>query len=167
MLIANGISIIQASTAEHIAQARLLFTEYANSLDFSLCFQNFEQELRGLPGAYAPPSGRLLLAYDSGAAAGSVALRRLEAEVCEMKRLYLRPAFRGKGLAGLLVRRLMQEAQTIGYSRMRLDTVQSSMADAIRLYRKFGFREIPPYCSNPMKGTLYMELDLRALPVDQ
>jgi len=116
--------------------------------------------LKNLPGAYAPPAGRLLLALCEGGAAGCVALRRLEGGVCEMKRLYVRPAYRGKRVGGLLVDRIIQEARVAGYQRMRLDTITSSMQDAIALYRRRGFREIPAYRENPIAGALYLELML-------
>ena len=150
--------LIQATLPEHIEQARVLFLEYAKSLGFSLCFQSFDEELRNLPGAYAPPTGRLLLAHYDNQAAGCVALRKLEANICEMKRLYLRPAYRGKGLGRILVERVIAEARGIGYERMRLDTVASSMRDAVELYRKLGFKEIAPYRANPIEGALYLEL---------
>jgi ribosomal protein S18 acetylase RimI-like enzyme len=152
--------ITQASTPEQFDQARELFLEYARSLGFSLCFQNFEQELKSLPGAYAAPSGRLLLAYDSDVAAGCVALRKLEDGICEMKRLYVRPNYRGKGIGKLLVDGVIAEARAIVYRQMRLDTIASSMQSAIALYRQMGFREIPAYCPNPMPEALYMELAL-------
>ncbi len=141
-------------------QARELFQEYANSLGFSLCFQGFDQELAGLPGEYAPPDGRLLLAGYAGNTAGCVALHKIEPEICEMKRLYVRPQFRGKALGKRLVETVIAEARAIGYRRMRLDTVEPMMKDAVRLYRQFGFKEISPYRSNPIKGALYMELAL-------
>jgi carbonic anhydrase len=150
--------LVQAVSPEQVEQVRALFLEYADSLDFSLCFQSFDEELKGLPGAYAPPNGRLLLANHQGQAAGCVALRPLEPKICEMKRLYVRPAFRGKGLGRLLVEGVTTEARSIGYERMRLDTVESSMQDAIALYRRLGFREIAPYRTNPIPGALYLEL---------
>jgi len=150
--------LIQAALPEHIEQTRALFLEYAASLGFSLCFQSFDEELKSLPGAYAAPSGRLFLAQYEQQAAGCVALRKLEAKICEMKRLYVRPAYRGKGLGRILVERVIAEARAIGYERMRLDTVASSMQDAVELYRRMGFKEIPPYRENPIEGALYMEL---------
>ena len=150
--------LIQASLPEHIEQTRALFLEYAASLGFSLCFQSFDEELKSLPGAYAAPSGRLLIAQCEQQAAGCVALRKLEDNICEMKRLYVRPAYRGHGLGRILVERVIAEARAIGYERMRLDTVASSMQDAVELYRRMGFEEIAPYRANPIAGALYMEL---------
>ena len=153
-----GIEVIPAVSSEHVEQARNLFLEYAESLGFSLSFQGFDEELRNLPGAYAPPNGRLLLAHHQGQAAGCVALRQFDRQICEMKRLYVRSAYRGKGVGRVLVDRIIGEARTIGYERMRLDTIESSMQDAIALYRRRGFREIAPYRSNPIAGALYLEL---------
>ena len=113
-----------------------------------------------MPGDYAPPEGRLLLADLNGELAGCVALHKLNASTCEMKRLYLRPKFRGKGLGRLLAQTIIKEAREIGYDRMRLDTVEPVMKDAVGMYRKLGFREIAPYRPNPMPGTLYLELEL-------
>jgi len=158
----TGVTIIavSASSPDQIAQVRELFLEYAASLGFSLCFQNFDAELAGLPGDYAPPEGRLLLAEWDGQLAGCGALHKLEASVCEMKRLYLRPQFRGRGIGRTVAERLIAEARAIGYRRMRLDTVGPVMKDAVAMYRKLGFKEIAPYRENPMAGTLYMELEL-------
>ena len=156
----NEIQLTQAALPEHVEQVRDLFLEYAQSLGFSLCFQSFDEELKDLLGAYAPPSGRLLLAQHAGQVAGCVALRHLESNICEMKRLYLRPAHRGKGLGRMLVDRVVAEARRIGYERMRLDTIQPSMPDAIAIYRRMGFQEIPPYRQNPIAGALYLELSL-------
>lgn len=155
-----GLSIRQAEGPAEIAQARELFLEYARSLGFSLCFQNFDQELAGLPGDYSPPDGRLLLAHVKDELAGCVALHKLQPEICEMKRLYLRPQFRGKGLGRVLANAIIAEARIIGYKMMRLDTVEPVMKDAVELYRSLGFYEIAPYRANPMPGTLYMELKL-------
>jgi GNAT superfamily N-acetyltransferase len=143
-----------------VAQARELFQEYAQSLGVNLCFQNFEQELAGLPGHYARPDGRLLLAEYDGQLAGCVALHKWEDGVCEMKRLYLRPSFRGKGLGRAIAEKIIAEARSIGYRRMRLDTIEPLMKDAVEMYRKLGFREIAPYRSNPIAGAMYMELQL-------
>jgi GNAT superfamily N-acetyltransferase len=154
------LAVVQAETQPHIAQARELFLEYAQSLGFSLCFQNFDKELADLPGDYAPPDGRLLLAEYEGQLAGCVALHKLEADICEMKRLYLRPQFRGKGLGRALADRIIAEARQIGYERMRLDTVEPVMKDAVAMYRRFGFKDIAPYRPNPNPGTLYLELVL-------
>ena len=156
----SQIDLIQATLPEHIEQARTLFLEYGSSLGFSLCFQSFDEELKSLPGAYGPPSGRLLLARYAGHAAGCVALRRFEADICEMKRLYVRPADRGRSLGRMLVERIIAEARAIGYERMRLDTVASAMTDAIALYRGMGFEEIAPYSVIPLEDALWMELRL-------
>jgi len=158
--VAKGPFFLQAESLAQIAQVRELFLEYAQSLGFSLCFQNFDRELANLPGDYAPPDGRLLLAEYDGQAAGCVALHKLEEGICEMKRLYLRPAFRGKGLGRVLADRIIGEARQTGYQRMRLDTVEPVMKDAVAMYRRIGFREIAAYCENPMVGALYMELIL-------
>jgi putative acetyltransferase len=143
-----------------VAQARELFLEYAQSLGVNLCFQNFEQELAGLPGHYAPPDGRLLLAEYEGQLAGCVALHQWEPGVCEMKRLYLRPTFRGTGLGRVIAEKAIAEARNIGYQYMRLDTIEPIMKDAVEMYRKLGFREIAPYRPNPIAGAMYMELQL-------
>jgi len=151
---------VQAESAAQVAQARELFLEYAQSLGMNLCFQNFEQELADLPGSYAPPEGRLLLAEYAGQLAGCVALHKWEADICEMKRLYLRPAFRGKGLGRVLAETIIAEARRVGYQRMRLDTIEPIMKDAVEMYRRLGFREIAAYRSNPIAGAMYMELHL-------
>ena len=152
--------IFSAYTEDHIAQARTLFEEYAASLGFSLCFQNFDQELKTLPGKYASPDGRLLLATENDELAGCIALRKLEPGVCEMKRLLVRPAFRSHGLGRVLVEKIIDEARMLGYTHMRLDTLPGLMDKAIALYRSFGFSEIGPYCENPVEGAKFMELEL-------
>src|SRR5712692_8826532 len=154
------LTLAQAESPAQIAQARELFLEYAQSLGFSLCFQSFDQELEGLPGDYAGPDGRLLLAECGGQFAGCVALHKLESGICEMKRLYLRPQFRGQGLGRAMAERIIVEARQIGYQRMRLDTVEPIMKDAVAMYRKLGFKEITPYRPNPITGAMYMELEL-------
>ena len=156
----KGFSASEAESPAQIAQARELFLEYAASLGFSLCFQGFDKELAELPGDYAPPDGRLLLAEYDGKLAACVALHKLESGICEMKRLYLRPQFRGKGLGRALAERIIADARQIGYHRMRLDTVEPVMKDAVAMYRKLGFSEIAPYRPNPIAGAMYMELEL-------
>ena len=155
-----GFELQQAEFPEQIASIRQLFLEYANSLSFSLCFQSFEKELAELPGDYAPPAGRLLLVTANHQPAGCVALHRIAPEVCEMKRLYVRQQFRGKGLGRMLAKRVIADAREIGYQKLRLDTVEPLMRDAVAMYRKLGFREIAPYRENPIDGALYMELNL-------
>jgi len=150
----------QAESPEQIAGVRELFLEYAQSLGFSLCFQSFDQELAALPGDYAPPTGRLLLATLENQPAGCVGLHKLDQEVCEMKRLYVRPQFRGKGLGRALAERVIASAREIGYKKLRLDTVEPMMQAAVAMYRTLGFREIAPYRTNPIEGALYMELNL-------
>jgi putative acetyltransferase len=150
----------QVESPAQIAQARELFLEYAESLGFSLCFQSFDQELAGLPGDYAPPDGRLLVAEYRGQLAGCVALHKLQSEICEMKRLYLRPQFRGRGLGRVLAEAVIAAARTVGYRKMRLDTVEPVMPNAVAMYRRLGFVEIEPYRANPIAGALYMELEL-------
>ena len=149
----------QAHSQEELRQVKLLFSEYASSLDFDLSFQNFDNELANLPGEYSLPSGAILLAYYEGSAAGCVAMRRLAEDVCEMKRLYVRPAFRGKKIGKALSVAIIDEARKRGYSRMRLDTVPS-MKEAIQLYRSLGFKETYPYRYNPRAGAMFLELIL-------
>lgn len=149
-----------AQTPEDVETARLLFKEYAASLGFDLCFQGFDRELAGLPGEYAPPAGRLLLLVEDGRAAGCVALRRFGPDACEMKRLYVRPEFRGRSLGRELTEAAIREARGLGYARLILDTVPF-MAAAIALYRALGFHEIAPYRPNPIPGALFFELRLQ------
>src|SRR5215213_4229115 len=152
--------ISQANTQEDIRQARALFEEYAAGVGTSLCFQNFDRELANLPGDYAPPDGRLLLATEDEQLAGCIALRKLAPSVCEMKRLFLRPAYRGNGRGKLLVETIIDEARKLGYTTMRLDTLPGRMDKAIALYESLGFIEIAPYCENPVEDAKFMELDL-------
>lgn len=152
---------IQAQSPADIEQARELFREYEAWVEIDLCFQNFEKELAELPGGYAPPDGELLLAFHNGQLSGCVALRKLGGGVCEMKRLFVREAFRGQGLGRNLIEAVMRAAKEIGYERMRLDTLPPKMNDAIALYRSFGFKEIEPYYDNPVPGAKFMELGLK------
>lgn len=153
------LTLIQAKSQKELGHIRKLFLEYAESLNFNLCFQDFEKELKELPGEYAPPEGSLLLALYENKIAGCVALRKLSEGICEMKRLYVRPAYRGKGLGKKLAVKIIKEARKIGYKKMRLDTIPS-MVEAIELYRSLGFKKIEPYRYNPIEGAIYMELKL-------
>jgi GNAT superfamily N-acetyltransferase len=153
-------ALIEAEDRATVESVRTLFVEYASSLGFSLCFQNFDQELEGLPGAYRRPEGRLLLARIGEEDAGCVALRKTGLEICEMKRLYVRPALRGHGVGRRLALAAIAAARDIGYSTVRLDTVEPLMPEAVALYRQLGFHPIAPYTANPVAGALYMELDL-------
>lgn len=153
------VKLLQAEGAEQLAQVRELWLEYAAHLGLDLSFQNFEQELARLPADYAPPRGRLLLAFGDERIAGTVALHEFSEGVCEMKRLYVRAEFQGQGIGRALVERLIAEARAIGYARMCLDTLPS-MTQARNLYRALGFEEIEPYRYNPVEGTSFMELKL-------
>ena len=167
--------ITPAETNETVQQASILFREYAASLGVDLSFQNFEQELASLPSDYAPPDGRLFLAVldeasatpqgrhssasSASSLAGCIALRKIDAETCEMKRLYVRPQFRGHGAGRALAHAVINAAREIGYRRMRLDTLPQ-MTEAQALYRGLGFREIAPYRHNPIVGSRYFEIEL-------
>ncbi len=151
--------LIRAESDEHLEAIRCLFREYAEALGIDLGFQGFEEELAGLPGRYASPEGRLLVAFVDGKAVGCVALRKLEEGICEMKRLYVRPAHRGRGLGRRLAHAVIEEARSIGYHRMRLDSL-TSLKEATALYRSLGFVEIPAYTHNPLPDALFMGLVL-------
>lgn len=158
----DQLQFIQAETPSQIEDARKLFIEYSEWLGLDLCFQNFEKELSELPGSYAPPEGRLFLAVFEKRIAGCIGLRKIgdDERTCEMKRLYVRPEFRGLGIGRVMVSKLIEEARVVGYERMRLDTLPAQMNEAIKMYHAFGFREIEPYYHNPVKGALFMELTL-------
>ncbi len=147
-------------SGDDIAPARELFREYEKWLDMDLCFQSFEEELATLPGKYAPPDGRLYLAFVDEKPAGCIALRKLEDGICEMKRLYLNDAARGQGIGKKLIEKLIGDAREIGYKKMRLDTFPPKMGKAVSLYESYGFRPIHAYYDNPHDGVLFMELDL-------
>jgi ribosomal protein S18 acetylase RimI-like enzyme len=153
------VRLIQAHAVPLIPQVRALFLEYATVTGLDLCFQDFDAELAGLPGKYAPPDGRLLIAVKDRDNAGCVALRQLDAGICEMKRLYVPPHFRGQGIGRDLATAVIAEARMIGYRTMRLDTL-AGMKEAIALYRSLGFQEIAPYRYNPCADAVYLELNL-------
>lgn len=157
------ISLTTPDSADLLEDTRRIFREYAATLAVDLCFQNFEEELADLPGDYRSPAGRLMLALVDGAVAGCGALRPLPdcdyPNACEMKRLYVRPAFRGFGLGRLLVQALLDDAKRAGYSSVLLDTLDD-MEAARGLYASFGFEEVPPYYYNPIAGAHYLKADL-------
>lgn len=147
---------------EMLEEIRQLFMEYARSLQVDLSFQHFEEELNSLPGKYAPPDGVLLIALVDGMNAGCIALRKISDSVCEMKRLYVRDAFRGLGIGKKLAVRVIEEAAKLNYQYMRLDTLPT-MTAAQNLYRSLGFYDIEPYVYNPVPGTKYMELKIKSI----
>jgi GNAT superfamily N-acetyltransferase len=155
----RGAAIRQATSPGELAQVRVLFLDYADWLRVDLCFQGFTRELATFPGDYAPQDGRLLLARHHGQPAGCVALRRVDATTGEIKRLYVRPAERGRETGYGLVEQVIEAARQIGYRRLVLDTLPQ-MPEARALYRAFGFREIPGYYANPRPGVIYLALDL-------
>jgi ribosomal protein S18 acetylase RimI-like enzyme len=155
------IQLIQVESEQDLETVRGLFKEYATSLGFDLDFQDFKKEFDELPGEYAPPDGCLLLAGYKAKIAGCVALRKMDENVCEMKRLYVRPEFRGKGIGKELSVAIIEKAREIGYKYMRLDTIPA-MKEAIALYQSLGFKEIEPYRYNPLKGATFMELALKS-----
>ncbi|MHC4425933.1 MAG: GNAT family N-acetyltransferase [Planctomycetota bacterium] len=153
------LEIVEADKGKNLEVVKSLFEEYAESLGFDLCFQNFEEELANLPGDYAPPDGRLLLATYRDEVAGCVALRKLDDGICEMKRLYVRPDLRGLKIGRALAEAIIEQAKKIGYACMRLDTVPS-MEAARALYVSLRFKQIEPYRDNPIEGAVFMELAL-------
>jgi len=156
---AERFQLVHATQPERVEQARELVLEYVASLGIDLDFQDFEAEMREFPGDYAAPDGSLLLAVDEQGPAGCVGVRKLEPGICEMKRLYIRPRCRGQGLGERLARAIIEEARTLGYTAMRLDTLDT-MHPAIRLYRGLGFQPTAPYYRNPLRGALFFELKL-------
>lgn len=166
MAAGRGMLIIgEANSVDDRHHVQQLFEEYAASLGVDLGYQGFAEELRSLPGKYARPYGRLLLASRDDEVLGCVALRRIERGVCEMKRLYVRPQFRTLGVGRMLAERVIEEAREIGYQCMRLDSIPK-MAAAITLYRRLGFKAIPPYCYNPVEGAVFLELQLNGQSSD-
>ena len=156
-------NLIQAQAVSDLDAARALFREYQRFLGVDLCFQGFEEELATLPGRYAPPRGRLLLALDGSRAAGCVALRPLDDRICEMKRLFVRPAYRGRGLGRVLATRIVNEASALGYAAMRLDTLEG-LEGAMHIYTSMGFQRCAPYYANPLPGVVYWERVLSSSP---
>ena len=156
---ANDFQIAAVTSPRQLDEIRRLFREYAKSLPFSLDFQGFEAELAALPGIYAPPHGRLFLAEIGGKTCGCIALKPLEKPICEMKRLYVPPTFRGKNIGRKLAKRLIAEARKAGYTAMRLDTI-ADMKAAIGLYESLGFKRIDAYYDNPIAGACFFELRL-------
>jgi GNAT superfamily N-acetyltransferase len=153
--------IVEVTSQEDLEQVRILFTEYRAELMVEPCFQSFDQELASLPGSYAPPAGKLLLAKVIGQPVGCIGLRPFPSDgACEMKRLYVRPPFRGDKIGRQLAERIVQEARNLGHRSMRLDSHPPSMAAAIRMYSKLGFREVSPDPVPPIEGLIYMELAL-------
>jgi putative acetyltransferase len=154
-----SLELIESPIHPQLPATRELLREYQRSLGIDLCFQDFENELLELPGAYAPPDGRLYAALIGQQLAGSIALRRHDAHSCEMKRLYLRPEFLRQGFGKLMAKHIIQDARQIGYERILLDTLPSMQA-AQGIYEKLGFRETTAYVFNPVEGVRYMELPL-------
>jgi putative acetyltransferase len=151
--------IESVETEKAFDELKSLFREYQTALNLDLCFQNFETELQGLSQMYGPPQGKAFIARQGGKAVGCVAVRGLEPGISEMKRLYVRPIARKTGLGRTLADLAVTTARDLGYAKMRLDTL-ASMAEAVRLYQAMGFREIDPYCPNPLESPIFMELDL-------
>ena len=145
--------------ADHVAQVKALFQEYAETRKNDPALENFHEEIDSLPAKYAVPDGNLILAYSDGNLAGCVAVHKLADGICEMKRLYVSPRFRGRGIGRYLVEAILKQAATMGYSHLRLDSIPS-MREAQELYQSIGFYEIPAYRHNPNEGTKYYEIDL-------
>src|SRR4030042_4041 len=150
------IRFVQALNPSDIEIVRDLFQEYANALGFGLAFQNFDKEIAELPGEYAPPNGRLYITYWNKNVAGCIALRSIDQDICEMKRMYVRPEHQGKGIGVALAQLIINDARVIGYHKMRLDTI-SSMKTARYIYEKLGFKEIEAYRFNPLPRGLFLD----------
>jgi len=151
--------IFQVEKGEALVQIRLLFREYVDFLDVDLCFQDFEAELEELPGKYVPPAGALFLAEENGRPLGCVALRPIDDTICELKRMYVRPEARGRGLGRELAQKVLVIARDYGYKTMYLDTLEK-LDEAMSLYRSLGFKEMPAYYDNPLPDAVYWKLDL-------
>ena len=156
----DDIRLTHVQSGPALEDIRALFLEYARGLNFNLCFQNFDRELEELPGPYGLPHGRLILCEVDRRPAGCIAVKRLGSGVCELKRLFVRPEFRRRKLGLKLTQHIIDEARSIGYTVMRLDTIRGTMDNAIALYESLGFREIPAYYQNPIPNASYMELRL-------
>ncbi|HEX7319867.1 MAG TPA: GNAT family N-acetyltransferase [bacterium] len=153
------LKLIEATSQNHVQEIRGLFKEYTETLGFDLDFQDYAREFAGLPGEYQAPDGFLMLALWDNETAGCAAMRKIEDRICEMKRMYVRPKYRGKGIGREMAVRIIEIARSIGYARMRLDTIDT-MTEAISLYESLGFKDIKPYRYNPVKGARYMEIAL-------
>jgi ribosomal protein S18 acetylase RimI-like enzyme len=158
-MVKNPLIEISEAGTNDLLLVKELFLEYAQSLDFDLCFQNFDEELNGLPGLYAAPAGCILLAHHNSELAGCVALKAIDKNISEMKRLYVRPKFQGLGIGKALTQEILKKAKDLGYAKIRLDTVPA-MKTAITMYKSMGFYEIEPYRENPIAGALYLEKNL-------
>lgn len=152
-------TIVRAETPEQIGSVRSLFAEYVAGLPVDVSYEKVPRESADLPGAYGPPRGELLLVLVDGEPAGCIALRPLDGDICEMKRVYLRPAWRGRGIGRLMAESIIAAARRIGYRRMRLDTIPA-LKPALSLYRSLGFRVIAPYRDIPSDRALFLELKL-------
>lgn len=153
------IRVYEASSEHDLNTVKSLFAEYVSSLGYELNFDHFDRDIKELPGKYAPPDGRLLLAECDDDVAGCVAMRKIDNDVCEMKRLWVRPFFRGEDIGRALAEKLIDEARSIGYKKMLLDTI-STMTEALTLYKSLGFKETEPYYDSPVEEAVYFEKDL-------
>ncbi len=153
------VRVAQARTRSQLSSAEELIKEYAASLGIDLSFQNFEREMAEFPGAYSRPDGRIIIAIEGRDAVGVVGIRKLSGKTCELKRMYVRPEFRGMGIGRMLANKAIEEARGIGYRRMRLDTL-SRLKEATSLYESLGFEKVGPYTVNPNEDAVYLELDL-------